>query len=76
MDLSTQNLCYPGKSRDLTQTKVVELPDEGVCFPLKSEYDRANCTLEGIRRNNPPSALDMPEVEDYSNVEVRVVPKS
>ena len=28
--------------------KTVELPAEGVVFPLKTEYDRKNHTLEGL----------------------------
>ena len=41
-------------------TKVVDLLDNGMRFPLKSEYDRVNFTLEGIRRNIQSSALDLP----------------
>ncbi len=28
-------------------TKIVRLPSEGVCFPLKFRYDKTNLTLEG-----------------------------
>ena len=47
------------------------MPKEGIVFPLKSEYDHANSTLEGLRRTSPPSLLELPNVEEAT---VRVVP--
>ena len=56
------------------KTKIVELLDGGVVFPLKSDYDRSNFTLEGIRRARPPSILESP-VPDEEDVTVRVIGK-
>ena len=75
MDLSTKGSSLSRRYRRPHLTKVVELPDEGFCFPLKSEYDRVNFTLEGVRRNIPSSALALPStIDDASNTIVRVVP--
>ena len=52
----------------------MELPDEGICFPLKSEYDRVKFTLEGVRRNIPSSALELPSTDDAGSTTVHVVP--
>ena len=43
-------------------------------FPLKSEYDRANYTLEGLRQSTPPSALELPSADDLEGAAVRVLP--
>ena len=48
------------------KNKVVELPDGGITFPLKYEYDRANHSLEGVRRARPMSALDLPDNDDVT----------
>ena len=48
----------------------MELPEGGTTFPLKSEYDRANHSLEGVRRARPTSALDL---QDNDVVTVRAV---
>ena len=40
----------------------------------KSEYDRANFTVEGIRRNMPLSALHLPLPDNTGDATVRVVP--
>ena len=58
------------KQRRPHNTKAVELLDEGICFPLKSEYDRANVALEGIRQNGPPSLLELLGLEEAA---VRVI---
>ena len=42
------------KQRKPHKPKASEMPEEGICFPLKSEYDRANSTLEGLRQTSPP----------------------
>ena len=47
------------------------MPKEGIAFPLKSEYDIANSTLEGLRQTSPPSLLELPHLEEAT---VRVVP--
>ena len=47
------------------------MPKEGICFPLKSEYDIANSTLEGLRQTSPPSLLELPYLEEAT---ARVVP--
>ena len=46
------------------------MPDEGKRLPLKSEYDRANFTLEGLRPTSPPLLLGLPGLEEAA---VRVV---
>ena len=66
-----QRVFLTSKQRKPHKTKAVELPDEGIGFPLKSEYDRVNFTLEGLRRTSPPSLLELPGLEETT---VRVVP--
>ena len=73
MDLSTKSPSLPRWHCRPHNTKVFELLEEGMGFPLKSEYDRANFMLEGIRRNIPPSALGLPFPEDTDDTTVRVV---
>ena len=53
---------------------MVELLDEGICFPLKGEYDRVNYTLEGLRQSTPLSALELPSADDFEHATVRVLP--
>ena len=43
-------------------------------FSLKSEYDRVNYTLEGLRQSTPPSALELPSADDLESATVRVLP--
>ncbi len=57
MDFSTQSSLLAWKQRRLHNTKVTELLEEGICFLLKSEYERVQYTLEGVRQNNPPPLL-------------------
>ena len=64
MDLSTKSSIMSRRSRRPDKTKVVSLLDEGICFPLKSEYDRVNYSLEGIRQSTPLSALELPSIYD------------
>jgi hypothetical protein len=52
------------KQRQPHKTKVVELPDEGIRFPLKSEYDRVNFFFEGLRQTSPPSLLELLGLEE------------
>ena len=47
------------------------MPHEGIRFPLKSEYDRVNFTLAGLRQTSPPSLLELPGLDEAA---VRVVP--
>ena len=65
MDISTKSPSLSRRHRRPHKTKVVDLPDEGMRFPLKSECDTAKFTLEGIRRNIPPSALDLPHPQRH-----------
>ena len=74
VDLSTKSSTLSRRSRRPHKTKVVDLPDEGMRFPLKSEYDRANYTLEGLRQSTPPSALELPSADDLEGAAVRVLP--
>ena len=62
--LLNQQLFVIEKTKNTTQNKVIELLGAGICFPLKSEYDRVNYTLEGIRQSSPPSVLDTPAREE------------
>ena len=59
------------KQRTPHNTKAVDLLEAGICFPLISEYDRVNCTLEGLRQTSPPSLLELPGLEEAA---VRVIP--
>ena len=45
IDLSSKSSALSRRMRRPHKTKVVELPDVGMSFPLKSEYDRANHTF-------------------------------
>ncbi|MFM7986492.1 MAG: hypothetical protein ACKPKO_44985, partial [Candidatus Fonsibacter sp.] len=47
MDVSTKSSALSRKMRKPHKVKVLDLPDEGIVFPLKSEYDRDHYTLEG-----------------------------
>ena len=52
VDLSIKALPHRNLAKALSHphiTKRVELPEEGIVFPLKAEYDRVNFTLEGMR---------------------------
>ena len=49
------------KQRKPHKTKAIEMPKEGIVFPLESEYDYANSTLEGLRQTSPPSLLELPK---------------
>ena len=64
LDLSTQSSILSRRSRRPHKTKVVVLLDEGICFPLKAEYNRVNYTLDGISQSTPPSALELPSDEE------------
>ena len=64
LDLSTQSSILSRRSRRPHKTKVVVLLDEGICFPLKAEYNRVNYTLDGIWQSTPPSALELPFDEE------------
>ena len=46
MDLSTKSSILSRRSRRPHKTRVVDLPDEGICLPLKSEYDRVKTKAE------------------------------
>ena len=59
------------EQRQPHKTKAIELLDEGMRFPLKSEYDRVNFMLEGLRQTSPPSLLELAGLEEAA---VRVVP--
>ena len=74
MDFSTKSSTVSRRSRRPHKTKVVDLPDDGICFPWKSEYDRVNYILKGLRRGTPPSALALPSVADLEGATVRVLP--
>ena len=74
IDLSTKRSTLSRRSRRPHKTKDVNLLDEGICFPLKSEYDRVNYTLEGIRQSTPPSALELPSVDDLEGATVHILP--
>ena len=73
VDLSTKSSSLSSHSRRPHKTKGVSLPDGGICFPLKSEYDRVNYTLEGMRQSTPPSALELPSVDDLEGATARVL---
>ena len=51
---------------------MLDIIDEGISFPLKLKYDRVNYTIEGVRQNIPPSALDIPSSDDAGDNSVRV----
>ncbi|MFM7989628.1 MAG: hypothetical protein ACKPKO_60975, partial [Candidatus Fonsibacter sp.] len=73
MDLSTHSSSSPSRRmRKPHQVKVVDLPDEGIKCPLKSEYDCANYTLEGIRQSTLPSSRALPDADD---VTVQAIPQ-
>jgi hypothetical protein len=71
IDLSSKSSLLARKQRKRHKTKAIEMPKEGICFPLKSESDHANSTLEGLRQTSPPSLFELPKLEEAT---VRVVP--
>ena len=71
IDLSSKSCLLARKQRKPHKTKAIEMPKEGIVFPLKSEYDIVNSTLEGLRQTRPPSLLELPHLEEAT---VRVVP--
>ena len=74
IDLSTKSLILSRRSRRPHKTKVVERLDEGICFPLKSEYDRVNYTLKCLRQSTPPTALELLSADGLEDATVRVLP--
>ena len=71
IDLSSKSSLLARRQRKPHKTKTIEMPKEGIVFPLKSEYDIANSTLQGPRQTSPPSLLELPHLEEAT---VRVVP--
>ena len=66
---STKSSSLSRRKRRLHTTKAVELHDEGILFPLKSEYHSVDYALEGIRQSTSPSALDIPSVDDVGDMD-------
>ena len=64
IDLSSKSSLLARNQRKPHKTKAVEMLEEGMCFPLKSEYDHANSTLEGLRQTSPPSLFELPSLEE------------
>ena len=64
IDLSSKSSLLARNQRKPHKTKAIEMPKEGIVFPLKSEYDIANSTLEGLRQTSPPSLLELPHLEE------------
>ena len=71
IDLSSKSCMLTRKQRKPHKTMAVQMIEEGICFPFKSEYDRVNFSLEGRRQTSPPSLLELPGLEEAA---VRVVP--
>ena len=71
IDLSSTSSTMARKQRNPHKTQAVELPEECICLPLSSEFDRVNFTLEGLRQTSPPSLLELPGLGEAT---VRVVP--
>ncbi|MFM7982183.1 MAG: hypothetical protein ACKPKO_22975, partial [Candidatus Fonsibacter sp.] len=69
-DLSVKESGLSRRQRKPHNIKAIELIDEGIVFPLKSEYDRINHSLDGIREQRDISAL---EILDTGVVIVHVV---
>ena len=64
IDLSVKESGLSRRQRKPHKIKAIDLPDEGIVFPLKSEYDRINHSLEGLREQRDASALDLPDTGD------------
>ena len=71
IDLSSKRSLLARKQRQPHKTKAIDMLEECICSPLKSEYDYANSTLEGLRQTSPPSLLELPGLEEAT---VRAVP--
>ncbi|MFM7985441.1 MAG: hypothetical protein ACKPKO_39615, partial [Candidatus Fonsibacter sp.] len=50
---------YPDDRGNHTNQGNIYILEEGIVFPLKSEYDRINHSLEGVRERRDVSALDL-----------------
>ena len=61
-DLSTFSRAMHHRHRYPHIVKVVELPTQGVWYPLRGEYERVNHTLEGIRETE--EAMMEPRIYD------------
>ena len=60
IDLSSKSSLLARNQRKPHKTKAIEMPKEGIVFPLKSEYEIANSLLEGLRQTSPPSLWELP----------------
>ena len=69
-DLSVKESGLSRRQRKPHKIKAIDLLAEGIVFPPKSEYDRINHSLEGVREHRDISALELP---DSGDVVVHVV---
>ncbi|MFM7990374.1 MAG: hypothetical protein ACKPKO_64765, partial [Candidatus Fonsibacter sp.] len=58
-DLSMKESGLSRRHRKPHKIKAINLLEEGIVFPLKSQYDRINHFLEGIREHRAASALEL-----------------
>ena len=69
-DLSIGALALTHKHRQMHVVKALELPESGISFPLRGEYDRLNHTLEGLREVQHKRAQECdilaPPPDDYN----------
>ncbi|MFM7986429.1 MAG: hypothetical protein ACKPKO_44665, partial [Candidatus Fonsibacter sp.] len=70
LNLSIKESGLSRRQRKPHKIKAIDLLDEGIVFPLKSEYDRINPSFEGVREHRDVSALDL---LDSGDVIVHVV---
>ena len=71
MEVSTKSSALSRRMRIHHTAKALHLPDEGIVFPLKSEYDRANYTLEAVRQSSPSYWFNL---SCEYGVQVQVIP--
>jgi len=65
MDLSVKESGLARRQRKPHKFKAIDALDGDIVFPLKSEFDRANYTLEGAKAGGT-SVLELPDPADVS----------
>ena len=57
IDLSSKSSFLARKQRKPHKTKGIEMPEEGICFPLNSEYDSAIFFIGGSQADQSAVAI-------------------
>ena len=66
MDFRVDAKALRNEHRSPSVTQEVWLADEGITFPLKQAYDRANGTLEGVASSDDEGPFTLPPIVEPS----------